>query len=95
MKTAEKKTTEKRKVEIWEARTKKAGHRFAWLKTNKAIYDRVAIVANLPTMITIQFPVGTSRNKNLKSAHTSSDNFTIKQENISKKDIERIRYYKA
>lgn len=86
---------EKRMVETWEEKTKKAGHQFAWLKTTKAIYDRVAVVADLPTMITIQFPQGKSRNKNLKSGHTPSDNFTIKQENISKRDIIQIRYYKG
>ena len=85
---------EKRMVEIWEEKTKKAGHQFAMIKTTNAIYDRVAVVANLPTMLTIQFPKGSSRNKNLKSAHTASNNFTIKQENISKRDIIQIRYYK-
>lgn len=85
---------EKRMVETWEERTKKAGHPFAWLKTTKAIYDRVAVVADLPTMLTIQFPKGTSRNRNLKTGHARSDSFSITQENISKKDIVRIRYYK-
>lgn len=93
MKTAEKKT-EKRMVEVWEERMKKAGHEFAWLRTIKAVYGRVAIIADLPTLLTIQFPKGTPRNKNLKSGHAPSDNFTIKQENIARRDIVRIRYYK-
>lgn len=93
MKTKTQKS-EKRMVEIWEEKTKKAGHQFAWLKTTKAVYDRVAVVADLPTMITVQFPVGKAKRGNLKSGYTPSDNFTIKQENISKRDIIRIRYYK-
>lgn len=94
MKTAEKKT-EKRMVEVWEERMKKAGHQFAMIKTRNAIYDRVAIVADLPTILTVQYPKGASRRKNLSAAYTPCDSITIKQENISKRDIVgNIRYYK-
>ncbi len=85
--------SEKRMVETWEEKAKAAGHQFAQLKTNKAVYDRVAVVAVLPAMITIQFVRGRSR-KNLKSIHSPSENFSVVQENISKRDIENIKYYR-
>jgi len=86
--------SEKRMVDTWEEKMKAARNQFAMIKTTKAIYDRVAIVADLPTILTIQFPKGSSRNKNLNSGHPRSDSFTIKQENISKRDIIQTRYYK-
>lgn len=85
---------ETRMVETWKIKMREAGHRLAMLQTNKAIFDLVAVIANLPTMITIEYPKGSSRNKNLGAIHSSSDNFTIKQEGISKRDIVSLRYYK-
>lgn len=85
---------EKRMVETWEEKTKAAGHQFAQLTTTKAVYDRVAIVAKLPSMITIQFVRGNARRKNLKSVHTPSESFSVVQEGISKKDIVDIKYYR-
>jgi len=85
---------ETRMVETWETRMRKANHQFAMIKTTDAIYDRVVVVANLPTILTIQFPKGNSRTKNPKSVLNVSENFTIKQENIRKRDIIQIRYYK-
>ncbi len=89
------KTTEKRMVEAWEQEMKKAGHEFAMIRTKNAIYDRVTIVTDLPTMLIVQFPKGNSRNKNSKSIHSLSENFTIKQENIAKRDVKNLRYYKS
>lgn len=83
-----------RLVETWENKMKKAGHKFAMIQTNNTILDRAAVIADLPTMLIIQYPKGSSKNKNLSSTHTRSDSFTIKQDNISKRDIEKIRYYK-
>jgi len=95
MKTVEKKkSSEKRLVEVWAEKMWKAHNEFAMIITTKAIYDRVAIVVDLPTILTVQFPKGNPKNKNLKSGHARSDNFTIVQENISKRDVLRIRYYK-
>ena len=85
---------ETRIVETWKIRMQNAGHQLAMLQTNKAVYDLVAVVANLPTMITIEYPKGNSRRKNLKSVHSPSESFTIKQEGISKRDIINLRYYK-
>ena len=81
-------------VESWENRMKRTGHQFASIQTNSAFFDRTAIIANLPTILTIQFPKGSSKNKNLSSTHNRSESFNIKQENIPKRDIEKIRYYK-
>jgi len=86
--------SETRMVETWKIRMRTAGHQLAMLRTNKAIFDIVAVIADLPTMITIEYPKGTSRNKNLRSGHTSSENFVIKQEGVSKRDILELRYYK-
>ena len=94
MGTTKTQKSETRMVETWELRMKTANHRFAIIKTTNAIYDRVVVIVDLPTMLTIQFPKGSSRHKNLNSAHTPSDNVTIKQENISKRDIVDMRYYK-
>lgn len=85
---------EKRLVEKWEEKTKANDHQFAWLITTKAIYDRVAVVAKLPTMITIQFVQGKARRKNLKSIYSPSESFTVVQENIAKRDIVDIKYYR-
>lgn len=85
---------EKRMVETWKIRMQKADHQLATLRTTKAVYGLVAVISNLPTMITIEYPKGISRNKNLGTMHSSSDSFTIKQEGISKKDIVSLRYYK-
>lgn len=89
MKTKTQKS-EVRLAEVWEQKMKKANHRFAEIRTVNAIYDRVAIVADLPTMLTIQFPKNNSKN----SKPIRGGNFTIKQENISRRDITQIRYYK-
>ena len=90
------KTKDQRMVEKWEEKVKAAGHQFAQFRTVKAIYDRVAIIANLSSMITIQYPQGRHRGKNLKSIYTPSTDYTIVQENIAKRDIVgRIRYYKS
>ena len=85
---------ETRLVETWKIRMRKAGHQLAMLRTNKAVFDLVAVIAKLPTMITIEYPKGSSRNKNLNAFHSSSENFTIKQEGVSKRDIISLRYYK-
>jgi len=85
-----------RLVEAWERKMKKAGHQFAKIKTKNAIFDRVAIIANLPTLFTVQYPRGSSRSRNLATwpGPSEDDSITIKQENISKRDIRRIQYYK-
>ena len=85
---------QERIVETWEKRMKNAGHQFAMIKTTNAIYDRVAIIDNLLTMLTIQFPKGSSRRKDPKSILNVQENFTIRQENIRKRDVIDIRYYK-
>jgi len=83
-----------RMVEKWEMRMKKAGHEFAMIKTNNAVFDRVAVGDDLPTILVVQYPKRSSKNKNLNSAHSPGKDFTIKQESISKRDIVDIRYYK-
>ena len=79
-----------RMVEIWEKRMREAGHEFAMVKTKNAIFDIAAIIADLPSILTIQFPARNPRSK--KSASGDVD-FTIKQENIAKRDIVEIRYF--
>lgn len=93
MKTKTQKS-EKRMVETWKIRMQKAGHQLAMLRTTKAVYDLVAVITNLPTMITIEYPRGNSRNRNLGTVYSPSENFTIKQEGVSKRDILDLRYYK-
>jgi len=78
----------------WEIKMKKANHQFAMIQTNRAIFDIAAITANLPTMLTIQYLKGSSRRKNLSLPYNHSENFSIRQENISKRDIKKIQYYK-
>ena len=94
MVTEQRTVAEQRMVEKWEEKVKANGHQFAQIRTIKAIYDRVAVVANLSTMITIQYPVGKSKGKNLKTIFTPSFEFTIKQEGIAKREIVDIKWYK-
>jgi len=80
-------------VETWENRMKREGKQFAQIQTNRAIYDRCAIVKNLPTVLIIQFPKNKSKSKNFKPA--APTDFTIVQENVAKRDLTKpVRYYK-
>jgi hypothetical protein len=80
-------------VETWENKMKREGKQFAQIQTNRAIYDRCAIIKELPTVFIIQFPKNKSKSKNLKPA-TSSD-FTIVQDSVAKRDLTKpVRYYK-
>lgn len=80
-------------VETWEKRMKKEGKQFAQIQTSRAIYDRCAIVKDLPTMLIVQFPKNKSKSKNLKP--TAASDFTIVQENVAKRDLTKpVRYYK-
>lgn len=83
-----------RLVEKWEKKMRKAKHEFAAIKTTKAIFDRVAAIKDLPTILIVQYPKSSSRNKNLNSANVSGRIFSIKQENIPKREIVGVRYYK-
>lgn len=81
-------------VANWEKKMKKAGKQFAKLTTIKAIYDRVAIIEDRPTVLVIQWPKGISKKRNLNTAHCGHETFTIKQEVIADADIKNIQYYK-
>lgn len=82
-------------VEKWQENMRKAKRAFAIIRTDRAIYDRVAIVADLPTILTVQFPQGDGRrSKDTSTMLKLSKTFSIKQENIDKRDIRKFRYYK-
>jgi hypothetical protein len=76
-------------TETWQARMKKAKHKFAMIRTKTAIFDRVAIVRDLPSLLVVQFPKG-----KISRASVLARTVSITQENISKRDVEDLRYYK-
>ena len=77
----------------WEQRMRKAGNKFALLLTNRATYDRVAVIVDRAFVLVIQYPHGSSKRRNLDTHQCGSENFTIKQETIKKDDIVNIQYY--
>jgi len=81
-------------AESWEIKMKRANHKFATIQTIRAIFDRAAIITDLSTIFVIEYIKGNSKNKNLASTHNCSTSFSVKQKNIAKKDIEKIKYYK-
>jgi len=76
-------------TETWQEKMKKANHKFAMIRTKTAIFDRVAIVRDLPSLLVVQFPKG-----KVGRASVFARTVSITQENISKKDIEDLKYYK-
>lgn len=72
----------------WEARMRKSNHRFAMIRTDSAIYDRVAIVKDLARALIVQYPWGKPTRGSVLVRIDS-----IKQERIERDDILRIRYY--
>lgn len=75
-------------TEKWQLRMKKANIKFALVRTNSAIYSRVAIVKELARAIIIQYPWGKPTRASVLVRIDS-----IKQERIEREDIERLRYY--
>jgi len=82
-------------TEKWEIIMKKQENTFAMIETNNAIFDRVAIVDDLPSILVVQFPKRkrTPKGRDPEPVITPSENFTIVQENIPKREIVRIKPY--
>lgn len=78
----------------WERRMLKSGKKFARLTTNRAVYDRVAVIDDLTHKLVIQWLKGTSKKRNLNSANCSNEVFTVKTETISQTDVQDLRFYK-
>lgn len=75
-------------TEKWEARMVRDGHKFARIRTNSAVYDRVAVVKDSPRVLIVQYPWGKPTRASVLVRIDS-----IKQERIEKEDIERLQYY--
>lgn len=75
-------------TEKWQARMKKSNFKFAMIRTNTAIFDRVAIIKDSARTLIIQYPWGKPTRATILVRIDS-----IKQERIEKEDIEKLRYY--
>ena len=78
-------------TETWQKKMKEAGRKFAIVKTIRAIYDRVAIISDLPSLLIVEYPKRNSKGK--KSSRSPADAFSIKRENIPKNEITNLRYF--
>lgn len=72
-----------RLVEKWEQRMRGKRCKFVLIETVRAIFDRVAITADMPSLLTVQFPKGNAK-----------QGYQIHQENIPWKEVISIRHYK-